>query len=171
MGRAKSVEKKVAKTALEVKNKGGGGGEAKTKEDDDKHVSVLEKLALHVDLKDIAENGFSETTWVFLSLEEKMNLPAFISSKFRQSDGTKADKVRNNESKRIIHNQIMKYEKYAKRKFYSANKKKIRSAQKKDSTLSGQGAVNEVWNHLDDAEKNTWYNENSSRAPKSSSKE
>lgn len=121
--------------------------------------TLTAKLQSLVNIKDIAEHGFSRDVWVSLSFEEKQNLPAFISSKFRHSDGTKADKMRNDETKRIIHKQIMKYEKFARRMFYSGNTKKIKTVKAKDGTLTCSKAADVLWNELDDAGKNKWYND------------
>lgn len=158
MGRERATEKKASKTPLEAKKKKKTvGDKIDSKGFRALPSAVTDKLAALVDLNHVAEHGFSKDIWVSLSLEEKNGLPAFISSQFRQSDGTKADKARNNDTKRIVHNQIMKYEKYAMRKFYSANRRKIKSIQKSES-LSGQGAVGAVWARLDDSEKDAWYN-------------
>lgn len=165
MGRVKSPKLKTVKTTSDVKTKridDADNGRNETSDKSAMSTAQTERLAAIININHIAENGFSKDIWLSLSLEDKMSLPAFISSNFRYSNGTKADKSRNNEAKRIVHNQIMKYEKYAMRKFFSANKKKIKSMQKNDSTLSGQRAQSLVWDLLGDSEKDAWYNSHAS---------
>ncbi len=74
------------------------------------------------------------------------------------SDGTKADKIKKREEKLNARNQIMKYDKYAKRQFYWLNKKKIKNTKKINSSLSTQDITNQLWNALSDIEKNDWFN-------------
>lgn len=161
MGRAKSSDSKALKAKVVAKNEAASARVDKqplpAKVKTSLSVTQVERLARLVDIQHIAEHGFSKDVWMSLSFEDKMNLPAYISSKFRQSNGTKVDKMKNNEKKRIVHNQIMKYEKYAKRKFYSVNKKKIKTIQKNDG-LTSEKALCFLWDGLDDATKDEWYN-------------
>ena len=143
----------------------------KTKEITPLSQAMTEKLTPLVNINDVSEHGFSKDTWVSLSLEEKLSVPAFISSHFRCSDGTKADKAKNLERKRDVYKQIMKYQKFAQKAFYSTKTKKIKSIKANDSKLSNSKAAEILWNELNDDEKNVWYNEHTGNAPAVASNE
>lgn len=80
----------------------------------------------------------------------------FISHKFRKSS-SREEKKNNEKQKRILNGIILKYHKHSMHRFYLSNKKKIQEMKKNDEQLSGNKAIELLWNQLTEEEKENWY--------------
>lgn len=108
---------------------------------------LSDRFAELINVQEISCSGFPAEVWRALTFQEKMSLPAYVSSLFRQSDGTKADRLKRVEEKRKLQNLVMIHQKYGKRVFFLKNTEKIKELQSAND-LTNQEAFNKVWNLL-----------------------